>query len=47
MFNQEIFLHINHSSGGMAREATVFYKRLAERVSQKREESYSVVMGWL
>ena len=24
-----------------------FYKRLAERVSQKWEESYSVVMGWL
>ena len=24
------------SSGGMAREATVFYKQLAERVSQRR-----------
>ena len=35
------------SSGGMARETTFFYKRLAERVSQKWEEGYSVVMGWL
>ena len=24
-----------------------FYKQLAECVSQKQEESYSVVMGWL
>jgi len=32
------------SSGGMAREATVF---LAELVSLKREESYSMIMGWL
>ena len=35
------------SSGGMAREATVFYQRLAELVILKREESYSVIMGWL
>jgi len=35
------------SSGGMAREATVFYKRLAELVSLKREESYLMIMGWL
>jgi len=32
------------SSGGMAREATVFYKRLAELVSLKQ---YSMIMGWL
>ena len=34
-------------SGGMAHEATTFYKWLAELVSLKREESYSVSMGWL
>ena len=34
-------------SGGMACEATIFYKRLAEQLSIKREEHYSVVMGWL
>ena len=35
------------SLGRMGRETTVFYKQLAEHVSQKWEESYSVVMGWL
>ena len=33
------------TGGGMAREATVFYKRLASL--QKRNEEYSVMMGWL
>jgi len=33
--------------GGMACEATVFYKQLAEPVSKKWEESYSVTMGWM
>ena len=33
--------------GGMASKATVFYKWLAELVSLKWEESYSVFMGWL
>ena len=32
---------------GMAPEATVFYKRLAGLLSEKRNESYPVVMGWL
>jgi len=31
----------------MAHEVTVFYKRLAEFVSHKREKSYSVIMGWM
>ena len=35
------------TGGGMAPEATVFYKRLARLLSEKRNESYSVVIGWL
>ena len=35
------------TGGGLAREATAFYKRLANLLSEKREESYSVTMGWL
>ena len=35
------------TGGGMAPEATVFYKRLASLLSEKRNESYPVVMGWL
>ena len=35
------------TGGGLAREATAFYKRLASLLSEKREESYSVTMGWL
>ena len=31
----------------MAREATVFYKRLAHLLAEKRNEEYSMVMGWL
>jgi len=34
------------SSGGMALEATVFYKRSAELGILKREESYSIFTGW-
>ena len=33
--------------GGMAGEATVFYKRLASLLAERRDERYSVVMGWL
>lgn len=33
--------------GGMAGEATVFYKRLASLLADKRDEPYSVIMGWL
>jgi len=35
------------SSGGMACETTVLYKRLADLESLKREESFLVTMGWL
>ena len=35
------------SVGGMAGEATVFYRRLASLLASKRDEPYSVVMGWL
>ena len=31
----------------MAAEATVFFKRLASLISEKRKESYACVMGWL
>ena len=35
------------TSGGMGREATVVYKRLANLLSISRNEPYSVIMGWL
>ena len=35
------------TSGGMGRESTVFYKRLADYLSRKRDLPYSVTMGWL
>ena len=35
------------TGGGMAAEATVFFKRLASLISEKRKESYACVMGWL
>ena len=35
------------TGGGMAGEATIFYKRLASLLSEKRDEPYSVTMGWL
>ena len=35
------------ASGGMAREATTFYKRLASLLSTKREQPYSSTMMWL
>ena len=31
----------------MAAEATVFFKRLASLLSEKRKEQYACVMGWL
>ncbi len=33
--------------GGMGREATTFYKRLADRLAWKQKKPYSVVMNWL
>ena len=35
------------TSGGMGREATVVYKRLANLLFISRNEPYSVIMGWL
>ena len=35
------------TTGGMGREANVFFKRLASLLSIKREEPYSTVMRWL
>ena len=35
------------TTGGMAREATTFYKRLADELSRKQDKQYSLVMGWV
>ena len=35
------------ATGGMAAEATVFYKRLASLLSDKRDSNYAGVMGWV
>ena len=35
------------ATGGMADQTIVFYKRLASLLSEKRNEHYAVVMGWL
>lgn len=35
------------ANGGMAPEATVTFKRLASLLAEKRDESYSSIMGWL
>ena len=35
------------TTGGMGREATTFYKCLADMIAQKRQHPYPVVMGWL
>ena len=35
------------TNGGMGKEATTFYKRLADMIAHKRQQHYSVVMGWL
>ena len=35
------------SGGGAAPEATVFLKRLASLLAEKRQEPYAVTMGWL
>ena len=31
----------------MGKEATTFYKRLADMIAQKRQHPYPMVMGWL
>ena len=35
------------TGGGMAREATIFYKLLVSLLAEKRSEEYSVMMEWL
>ena len=35
------------TNGGMGKEATTFYKRLADMIAQKRQHHYPMVMGWL
>ena len=35
------------STGGMAKEASAFYKRLASLLSEKHDQSYSSTMAWL
>ena len=35
------------ATGGLAHEATYFYKRLASLLSHKWGDEYSVIMGWL
>ena len=35
------------TSGGMAKQATIFYKRLATLLAIKRGDSYSQTVNWL
>ena len=35
------------TTGGMARDCAVFYKHLADRLTDKRKTTYSLVMTWL
>ena len=35
------------TSGGMGRQATVFFKRLASLLSRKRDQPYSHIIGWM
>ena len=35
------------ATGGLANEATTFYKRLASRLATKWDHSYSTTMSWL
>ena len=35
------------TTGGMGREATTFYRRLADMTALKRQQPYSTVMRWL
>jgi len=42
------FTHLVFSgTGGMADQAIVFYKCLASLLSEKRNEHYAVIMGWI
>ena len=35
------------TTGGMGREAIIFYRRLTDRISTKELKEYSVVTGWI
>ena len=35
------------STGGMARECSTFYRRLADMISIKQDKPYSLVVSWL
>ena len=35
------------ATGGMGKQASVFYKRLASLLAEKRDTSYSATMNWL
>ena len=53
---EERILNVEHSTftplifsvtGGMSRECTRFFKRLASMIAEKREQSYAETLGWL
>ena len=35
------------ATGGMGKQASIFYKRLASLLSEKRETTYSTTINWL
>ena len=43
VFTPQVF----STSSGMGREASEFYKRLADRLSVKKDKAHSITMGWL
>ena len=53
---EERVLNVEHSTftplvfsvtGGMSRECTLFFKRLASLIAEKRDQLYSKTLGWL
>ena len=53
---EERVLNVEHSTftplvfsvaGGMSRECTLFFKRLASLIAEKRDQLYSQTLGWL
>ena len=53
---EERVLNVEHSTftplvfsvaGGMSRECTLFFKRLASLIAEKRDQIYSKTLGWL
>ena len=46
--NEGVFIPLVLSTtGGMAKESTMFFKRMADAIAEKRKLPYSKVMGWL